>query len=145
MKPFGGKFINCHLILTQNIRNTERNRVILFTLDGVWIRELDLLTTYTHHSELHVTTALPLISTLYKSPQHPLSLFPTRCVCISRFLVTALTMEILQLRAFRLYLRSLPCRTQLSTNWQPTAPEKRAREKKETGEVVRDITFWTRE
>jgi hypothetical protein len=34
---------------------------------------MDLSTTYTHDSEL--ITALSLISTLYKSPQHPLSLF----------------------------------------------------------------------
>jgi hypothetical protein len=38
-----------------------------------WI--LDLLTTYTHHSQLKVITALSLISTLYKSPQQPLCLF----------------------------------------------------------------------
>jgi hypothetical protein len=49
---------------------------------------MDLLTTYKHQSELHVTTALSLISTLYKSTQHPLSLFPSCCVFISRFLAT---------------------------------------------------------
>jgi hypothetical protein len=38
---------------------------------------LDLLTTYTHHLEIQVITALSLISTLYKSPQHQLSFFPT--------------------------------------------------------------------
>jgi hypothetical protein len=32
---------------------------------------LDLLTTCTHHSELQVITAPPLIATLYKSPQYP--------------------------------------------------------------------------
>jgi hypothetical protein len=37
------------------------------SIDGVWIGELDLLTTCTHHSELQVITALSLISTLYKS------------------------------------------------------------------------------
>jgi hypothetical protein len=31
---------------------------------------MDLLTTYTHHSELQVITALSLISTLYKSLAH---------------------------------------------------------------------------
>jgi hypothetical protein len=42
------------------------------TIDGVldWI--LDLLTTYTHNSELQVITAPSLISTLCKSPQHTL-------------------------------------------------------------------------
>jgi hypothetical protein len=44
---------------------------------------MDLLTTYTHDSELQVITALSLISTLYKSPQHPLSLFAACCVFIS--------------------------------------------------------------
>jgi hypothetical protein len=57
-------------------------------IDGVWIGELDLLNTCTHHSELQVITALSLISTLYKSQQHPLSLFqPT--VFTSRSLATA--------------------------------------------------------
>jgi hypothetical protein len=37
------------------------------TIDGVWISELDLLTTCTHHSELQVITALSLISTFFKS------------------------------------------------------------------------------
>jgi hypothetical protein len=44
-------------------------------IDGVAIGELDLLTTSIHHSEIQVITALWLISTLYKSPQHQLSLF----------------------------------------------------------------------
>jgi hypothetical protein len=45
------------------------------TADGVldWI--LDLMTTYTHSLELQVIEALSLISTLYKLPQHTLSLF----------------------------------------------------------------------
>jgi hypothetical protein len=37
------------------------------TIAGVWIGELDLLASCTHHSELQVITALSLISTLYKS------------------------------------------------------------------------------
>jgi hypothetical protein len=49
----------------------------------------DLLTIYTHHSELQVITALSLISTLYKSPQHPLGPSPARCVFISQSLATA--------------------------------------------------------
>jgi hypothetical protein len=52
-----------------------------------WIS--DLLTTCTHHSELHVITALSPISTLHKSPQHPLSLFPACYVFNSRSLATA--------------------------------------------------------
>jgi hypothetical protein len=50
---------------------------------------MDLLTTYTHHSELQVITELLQISTLYKSSQHSLSLFPACCVFISRSLATA--------------------------------------------------------
>jgi hypothetical protein len=49
----------------------------------------DLLTTYTNNSELQVITALSLICTLYKSLQHPLSLFPACCVFISHSLATA--------------------------------------------------------
>jgi hypothetical protein len=41
---------------------------------------MDLLTSYTHHSELQVITALSLISTLYKSPQQPPSLYPALCL-----------------------------------------------------------------
>jgi hypothetical protein len=45
------------------------------TLDGVldWI--LNLLTTLPYNWELQAITALPLISAIHKSPQHPLSLF----------------------------------------------------------------------
>jgi hypothetical protein len=50
---------------------------------------MNLLTTFTHHSELQVITAPPLITTLYKSPQHLLSLFPACCVLTSHFLATA--------------------------------------------------------
>jgi hypothetical protein len=41
---------------------------------------LDLLTTYTHHSELKVITALSLIYAICKSTKHPVSLFPTCCL-----------------------------------------------------------------
>jgi hypothetical protein len=34
---------------------------------------MDLLTTYRHHSELQAIMTLSLISTIQKSPQHPLS------------------------------------------------------------------------
>jgi hypothetical protein len=50
---------------------------------------MDLLSTYTHHSELQVTTALSLISTIHKSPKHLLSLFPACCVFIGRSLAMA--------------------------------------------------------
>jgi hypothetical protein len=60
--------------------------------------ELHLLATCAHHSKLQVT-AQSLISTLYKSPPHPPSLFAACCVFNSRFLATALTIYILQLPA----------------------------------------------
>jgi hypothetical protein len=41
---------------------------------------MDLLTTYTYHPELQVITALSLIFTLYKLPQHLLSLFYLLCL-----------------------------------------------------------------
>jgi hypothetical protein len=50
---------------------------------------MDLLTTYTHHSELQAITALLLISTIHKLPQHPLSLFPACYIFTSRSLATA--------------------------------------------------------
>jgi hypothetical protein len=49
---------------------------------------LDLLTIYKHLSELQVITAPPLISTLYKSSKHPLSLLQP-AVFTSRPLATA--------------------------------------------------------
>jgi hypothetical protein len=49
---------------------------------------MDLLTTYTHHSEQVITAPL-LISTIYKSPQHPFSIFFASCVLTSRSLTTA--------------------------------------------------------
>jgi hypothetical protein len=52
-----------------------------------WI--LDLLTTWTHHSELQLITAPSLISTLSKSQQNPLSLFPACYIFNSRPLTTA--------------------------------------------------------
>jgi hypothetical protein len=50
------------------------------------------LTSYTHHSELQAITALLLISTNHKSLQAKTS--PSSCVFISRFLVTALTVDV---------------------------------------------------
>jgi hypothetical protein len=62
---------------------------------------MDLLTTYTHDSELQAITAPPLISTIHKSPQHLLSLFQpavsSSAIPWQRFL----TVEILQLHALR--------------------------------------------
>jgi hypothetical protein len=41
-----------------------------------------------HHSELQVITAPLLISTIHRTPQHPLSLLPACCIFNSRFLST---------------------------------------------------------
>jgi hypothetical protein len=51
---------------------------------GDW--RLDLLTTFAHHSELQVITALPLLSTVHKSLHRKSS--PARNNFNSRFLVT---------------------------------------------------------
>jgi hypothetical protein len=72
-----------------------------------------LLTTCTHVSELQVSTALSLIYTFYKSPQHPLSRFPACCVN-SRFLVT----DIKQWRFFSFSLSGPSFKT--PQNWLPT-------------------------
>jgi hypothetical protein len=62
------------------------------TIDGIWIVYCIYWYTCTHHSELQVITALPLISTLYKSPQRPLSLFPA-CWVNSRSLAMTSSSE----------------------------------------------------
>jgi hypothetical protein len=72
---------------------------------------LDLLTTYTHNSELQVITALPLISTIHKSPQQPLSLFQPAVSSPAVPSQRLLTVEILELHALRFYHHSLPFRT----------------------------------
>jgi hypothetical protein len=58
------------------------------TIDGGldWI--LDLLTTYTHDSELQAITVSSLISKIHKSPQHT-QYFSSYCVFTSRSLATA--------------------------------------------------------
>jgi hypothetical protein len=54
----------------------------------------DLWATYTRSSVLNVIRAPSLISTLYKSPQHPLNLFQVCCVFNNRSLVTASNCEV---------------------------------------------------
>jgi hypothetical protein len=71
---------------------------------------MDLLTTYTHHSELQLITELSLIYILYKSPQHPLNFLPASYVFNSRSLTSALTLEIPQPPALKSYLHSRPLR-----------------------------------
>jgi hypothetical protein len=78
------------------------------TLNGVldWI--LDLLTTLPHDLELQVITVPLLISTLYKSPQHPLSLFQPAVPSPTVPWQQLLTVEILQLLRSVLYEWQLP-------------------------------------
>jgi hypothetical protein len=68
---------------------------------------MDLLTTYTYHSELQVITALSLISALYSSLAHAKSSQSSLDVFWQRLL----TVEILQLLALRSSCHSHPCRT----------------------------------
>jgi hypothetical protein len=59
--------------LRANLLSVYRYDLVV-TTDGVLICGLDLLTSYIPHSELHVITALSLVSKLHKSQQHPLSI-----------------------------------------------------------------------
>jgi hypothetical protein len=82
------------------------------TIDGVLDWLLDLLTTYTHHSELQEITAPPLIATIHKSRQHSLSLFQPFVSSTVSPGQRLLTVEILQLHALRSSLHRLPYRTE---------------------------------
>jgi hypothetical protein len=62
---------------------------------------MDLLTTYTYDSELQAITAPPLISTIHKSQQHPLSLFQPAVSSPAVPWQRLLTVDILQLHALR--------------------------------------------
>jgi hypothetical protein len=68
----------------------------------------DLMTTYTHHWELQVITALSLISTLHKSLAHAMS-SPS---LLDVSWLQLLTVEMLQLLALRSSYHSRPWRTQ---------------------------------
>jgi hypothetical protein len=59
------------------------------TVDGIGIGYWIYWHICMHHSELQAITVVSLISTLYKSPQHLLSLFPACCVFKSSSLATA--------------------------------------------------------
>jgi hypothetical protein len=77
------------------------------TIDRVWIYWL----LAPHDSELEVITLPPLISTIHKSPQHPLSLFQP--AVSSPFIPWQLLLrvEILQLPILRSFLHLLQYRT----------------------------------
>jgi hypothetical protein len=50
------------------------------TIDGVLAWILDLVTTHTHNLDVQAITAPPLISTIHKSPQHPVSFSSLLCL-----------------------------------------------------------------
>jgi hypothetical protein len=81
------------------------------TIDGVWIGEWIYWTTYTHDSELQAITAPSLISTILKSPRHPLSLFEPAMSLPAVPWRRLLTVEILQRHALKSSLHRLPYRT----------------------------------
>jgi hypothetical protein len=85
---------------------------------------MDLLTIYTHRSELQLITALSLISTIYKSPQQQLSLFLACRVFSSRSLATASNSGNLQLNAAQVLSSQPPFQNstlnlQLTIHWSP--------------------------
>jgi hypothetical protein len=88
------------------------NTPIMSRFKRVWIGlKLDLLTTYTHHSELQVIKALQPISTPYSSPQYtPSPLQPAVSQPAAPW-QRLLTVEILQLPALRSSCHSRPCST----------------------------------
>jgi hypothetical protein len=75
---------------------------------------MDLLTSYTHDSELQEIIATPLISAIHKSPQHPLSFFHPAVSSQAVPWQRLLTVAILQLHALRSHIHNLPYGTQLS-------------------------------
>jgi hypothetical protein len=81
------------------------------TMDGGLDLLLDLLITCTHESELRAITAPSIISTIHKSPQHPLSLFQPSVSSSAIPWQRLLTVEILQLQALKSSLHRLPYRT----------------------------------
>jgi hypothetical protein len=80
------------------------------TIDRVWIDEW-IYKPLIHNLELQVIAVLSLISTLHKSPQHPLSLFSACRVFISHSLATASNSGDSSASTLRFYLHSLPCKT----------------------------------
>jgi hypothetical protein len=81
------------------------------TMEGVLDWKMDLLTTYIHDSEIQAITAPPLISTIHKLPQHPLSLFHSVMSLPAVPWQRHLTVEILQLHAHKSSIHRLPYRT----------------------------------
>jgi hypothetical protein len=112
------------LISTSAFTSQSSGHQVIYTIYGCDYRRgmnwwIDLLTTYTHNSKVKVNTALSLISTLYKSSQHPLSLFAACCIFITRSLSTS--SNIGDPTASRAHALSLqPPVQNLTLNWQWT-------------------------
>jgi hypothetical protein len=103
---WGGGFMKYAIEMGSGAMMYILSHSICVTVDGVWIGDWILLTTHTHDWELQAVTAPPLISTVHKSPQHPLSLFEpmsSPAVPWKRLL----KVEILQLHELRFCLHSL--------------------------------------
>jgi hypothetical protein len=83
---------------------------------------MDLLTAHTHHLELQVIAALPPISIFYISSPHLLSLFPARCVFISRSLARDSNNGVPLASRARSSYHSHPCRTLVNYQLKTIAP-----------------------
>jgi hypothetical protein len=82
---------------------------------------MELLTTYIHHSKLQVITAPLLISTIHRSSQNPLNLFPACYVFNSRSLTMASNSgDSSASCAHVVTVRQLSCNCQLTT--MPSLP-----------------------
>jgi hypothetical protein len=88
-----------------------------YTRSSDW--RMDLLTTYSHDSELQVITAPSLISTIHKSPQHRLSLFQPTVSSPDVPWQRLLTVEILQLPVLTLFPAGRRLTTELSSKLVP--------------------------
>jgi hypothetical protein len=89
------------------------------TIERVLDRIFDLLTTYTHDSELQAITALPLLPTIYKSPQHQLRFFEPAVLSVAVPWQRFLTLEIIQLYAV---ISSLNCGSLPSDSFPHSLP-----------------------
>jgi hypothetical protein len=93
------------------------------TIDRVWIGEwIYCLLIHTTRNYKHLTT-FSLISTIDKSPQHPLNLFPTSCLFINRSLATASNSGDSSASLAQVLLLQPPvqnsCQLPPTTNWVP--------------------------
>jgi hypothetical protein len=88
------------------------------TVDGVWIGEW----IYWQNLELQVIMALSLISTIHKSPQHPLSLSEPVVSSLAVPWQRLQTVEILQFHALRSSCHNRQCRIPLNCQLNWVAP-----------------------